>query len=69
MLKIIHILTLLKKLINKDPRFKVGDHVRISKYKNIFAKRFSPNWSEQVFVTKKVKNTVPRTYVINDLRS
>ena len=69
MLKIIHILTLLKKLINKDPRFKVGDHVRISKYKNIFAKRFSPNWSEQVFITKKVKNTVPRTYVINDLRS
>ena len=69
MLKIIHILTLLKKLINKDPRSKVGDHVRISKYKNIFAKRFSPNWSEQVFVTKKVKNTVPRTYVINDLRS
>ena len=69
MLKIIHILTLLKKLINKDPRFKVGDHVRISKYKNIFAKRFSPNWSEQVFVTKKVKNTVPRKYVINDLRS
>ena len=46
MLKIIHILTLLKKSINKDPTFKVGDHVRISKYKNIFAKRFSPNWSE-----------------------
>ena len=69
MLKIIHILTLLKKSINKDPTFKVGDHVRISKYKNIFAKRFSPNWSEQVFVTKKVKNTVPRKYVINDLRS
>ena len=46
MLKIIHILTLLKKLINKDPRFKVGDHVRISKYKNIFAKGYSPTWSE-----------------------
>ena len=46
MLKIIRILTLLKKLINKDPRFKVGDHVRISKYKNICAKGYSPNWSE-----------------------
>ena len=52
---------------NKDPKFKVGDHVRVSKYKNIFAKRYAPNWSEEVFVIKKVKNTVPWTYVINDL--
>ena len=52
---------------NKDPKFKVGDHVRISKYKNIFAKGYTPNWSEEVFVIKKVKNTVPWTYVINDL--
>ena len=52
---------------NKDPKFKVGDHVRISKYKNIFAKGYMPNWSEEVFVIKKVKNTVPWTYVINDL--
>ena len=51
----------------KDPRLNVGDHVRISKYKNIFAKRYTPNWSEEMFVIKKVKNTVPRTYVINDL--
>ena len=51
----------------KDPKFKVGDHVRISKYKNIFAKGYTPNWSEEVFVIKKVKNTVPWTYVINDL--
>ena len=52
---------------NKDPKFKVGDRVRISKYKNIFAKGYTSNWSEVVFVIKKVKNTVPRTYVINDL--
>ena len=51
----------------KDPKFKVGDYVRISKYKNIFAKRYMPNRSEEVFVIKKVKNTVPWTYVINDL--
>ena len=51
----------------KNAKFKVGDHVRISKYKNIFAKGYTPNWSEEVFVIKKVKNTVPWTYVINDL--
>ena len=56
------------KEINKnDPKFKVRDRVRISKYKNISAKGYTPNWSEEVFVTKKVKNTVPCTYVINDL--
>ena len=47
--------------------FKIGDHVRISKCKNIFAKGYTPNWSEEVFVIKEVKNTVPWTYVINDL--
>ena len=56
-----------KELNNKDPKFKVVDHVRISKYKNIFAKCYTPNWSEEVFIIKKVKNTVPWTYVINDL--
>ena len=57
-----------KKEINyKDPKFKVGDYVRISKYKNIFAKAFMPNWSEEVFVVDKIKNTVPWTYIINDL--
>ena len=56
-----------KEINNKDPKFKVDDHVRISKYKNIFAKGYMPNWSEEVFVIKKVKNTVPWTYVINDL--
>ena len=44
----------------KDPKFKVGDHVRISKYKNIFAKGHAPNWSEKIFVVKK-------THVISDL--
>ena len=51
----------------KDPKFKVGDHVRISKYKNIFAKGYTPNWSEEVFVVIKIKNTVLWTYVISDL--
>ena len=51
----------------KDPKFKVGDNVRISKYKNIFAKGYTPNWSEKVFVINKIRNTVPWTYVISDL--
>ena len=50
-----------------DPKFKVGNHVRISKYKNVFAKGYVPNWSEEMFAIKKVKNTVPWTYIINDL--
>ena len=45
----------------KDPKFKVGDHVRISKYKSIFAKGYIPYWSEEIFVVKKIKNTVPWT--------
>ena len=44
-----------KEVNDKDPKFKVGDHVRISKYKNIFAKRYSPNWSEKVLLLKKLK--------------
>ena len=51
----------------KDPKFKVGDHVRTSKYKNIFSKGYHPNSSEEVFVISKIKNKVPWTYVINDL--
>ena len=51
---------------DKDPIFTVDDHVRNSKYKNIFDKGYTPNWSEDVFVVKKVKNTVPWTYNIND---
>ena len=51
--------------IEKDPKFKVGDHVRISKCKNIFAKGYALNWSEEIFCSEK--NTVPWTYVLNDL--
>ena len=58
----------LKKDVNdKDPKFKVGDHVRISKYKNIFAKGYTPNWLEEVFVVSKIINAVPWTYAVNDL--
>ena len=56
-----------KEINNKDPKFKVRDRVRISKYKNIFAKGYTPNWFEEVFVIKKVKNTVPWTYIIKSL--
>ena len=62
-----------KEVNDKGPKFKVGYHVRYknkykkSKYKNIFAKGCTPNWSEEVFVVSKIKNTVPWTYVINDL--
>ena len=53
---------------NKEgSKFKVGDHARISEYKNIFAKDFVPNWSEEIFVIKRVKNTVPWRYAISDL--
>ena len=51
----------------KDTKFKVGDRVKISKYKNIFAKGYVPNWFEEVFVISKVKNNVPRMYIISDL--
>ena len=52
---------------DKDPKFKVGDHVRISRYRYIFAKGYTPNGSEEIFVVSKIKNTVPWTYVIKDL--
>ena len=55
-----------KEVNNNDPKFKVGDHVRISKYKNIFVKGYTPNWSEEVFAIKKIRNTAPWTYVIDD---
>ena len=56
-----------KEINNKDPKFKIGDIVRISKYKSIFAKGYVPNWPKEGFVIKKVKNTVPWTYVPGDL--
>ena len=51
---------------NKNPKLKIGDVVGISKYKNVVAKGYIPNQSEEVFVIKKVKITVSWTYVIND---
>ena len=51
----------------KDPKFKIGDYVMISKYKNAFKKGYTPDWSEEIFVVKKIKNTVPWTYVISDI--
>ena len=66
MLKIIPI-SFKKEVNDKNPKFKVGDQVRISKYKNIFAKGYMPNWSQEIFISKKIKNTVPWTYVLNDL--
>ena len=51
----------------KDSRFKVGDRVRISKFKNIFAKGYTPNWSKEIFIVDKIDDTVPYTYNIKDL--
>ena len=56
-------MTLVKKNGNKDPKFKIGDIVRISKYKNILVKSYTPNWSEEVFVIKKVKSTAPLVHL------
>ena len=56
-----------KELNDNYPKFKVVNHVRISKHKKIFAKGYSTNWSEEVFVIKEIKNTVSWSYVINDL--
>ena len=62
-------LNTMKIQIKKEPKFKVGDHVRISKYKNTFPKGYTPNWSEEVFVVREIKDTVPWTYVIIGLNS
>ena len=51
----------------KSLNLKLVDFVRISKYKNIFAKGYTPNWSEKMLVIKEIKNNVPWTYLINDL--
>ena len=67
MLRVILMLNIMKNEIKKNPKFKIGDHVRISKYKNIFATGYVPNWSEEVFIVNDIKNTVPWTYTISDL--
>ena len=51
----------------KDSRFKVGDRVRISKFKNIFAKGYTPNWSKEIFIVDKINDTVPYTYNLKNL--
>ena len=51
-----------KEINNKYQKFKVDDYVRISKYKNIFAKGYVPNWSEKVFISSKIKNNCTRNY-------
>ena len=56
-----------KKVNDKDPKFQVGDYVRISKYKNIFVKKYTPNWSEEMFVIGKIISTAPWTYTASDL--
>ena len=58
-----------KEVNDKNPKFKVVDRVRISKNKNIFAKGYMPNYSEEIFIIKKIKNTVPWIYVINYLNA
>ena len=56
-----------KEINNKDPKFKIGDTVRTAKYQNIFAQGYTSNWSKEVFVIKKIKNTGPWTNLIDDL--
>ena len=56
-----------KEINEKYPKFKIGDIVRISKFKSIFGKVYTPNWSEDVFVIKKVKKILYRGHVINDI--
>ena len=57
-----------KEIYNRNTKFEIGDTDRISKYKNILAKGYTPSRSKEVFVTKKVKNTALWTYVISDLK-
>ena len=51
----------------KDSRFKVDDKVRVSRYKNIFAKGYTPNWSKEIIIVDKINDTVPYRYNIKDL--
>ena len=51
----------------RDSGFKVGDRVRIIKFKNIFAEGYTPNWSTEIFIVNKIDDTVPYTYNLKDL--
>ena len=57
-----------KEINNEHPKFKISDIARISKFKNVFVKDYVPNWFDEVFLIKKVKNAVWWTYVIIDLK-
>ena len=50
----------------KAPKYKVGDKVRISKYKHIFEKGYKPSWTGEVFTIHQVKDTKPVTYILQD---
>ena len=54
-------------IIKKNARYNVGDRFRISKFKNIFAKGYTPNWSREIFIVNKINYTVPWTYSLKDL--
>ena len=68
MLKILTYINIGKEVNDKDPEFKIGDHIRISKWRNIFAKGYTPNWSKEIFGMSKIENTVSWIYIINDLK-
>ena len=51
----------------KSARYNVGDRVRISKFKNIFAKGYTPNWRREIFIVNKINDAVPYTYILKDL--
>ena len=53
----------------KDSKFKVGDRIRISRYKNIFVKGYAPNLSSEIFIVDKINDTVPYTYNLKDLNN
>ena len=67
MLKMIIIEYILTNIIKKNARYNVGNKVRISKFKNIFAKGYTPNWSKEIFIVNKINDTVPWTYSLKDL--
>ena len=67
MLKMIIEKYILMNAIKKDSRFNVGDRVRISKFKTIFAKGYTPNWSREIFIVDTINDTVPYTYNLKDL--
>ena len=54
---------------NQKPKFKVGEKVRISKFKHVFEKGYTPNWTTEIFTINKIRNTVPFTYMLKDYRN